>query len=181
MSEKRIIRNIVFDLGGVLVDFKPERCMEALGFSEAAKEAFRREINLHSGLTEEDLVPVIWFDGQVALSRWNTKTVRELDALEPCGEGNPKPLFALGNVHVSSPMILGHNANVLKVRLEDQNHAVRSGFIFHDPELFFDEVREAHGEKAEELLVQNSAAKDIMQLYGAPLTIRHISRMNIAW
>lgn len=44
MSEKRIIRNIVFDLGGVLVDFKPERCMEALGFSEAAKEAFRREI-----------------------------------------------------------------------------------------------------------------------------------------
>ena len=44
MSGKRVIRNIVFDLGGVLVDFKPERCLEALGFSEAAKEAFRKEI-----------------------------------------------------------------------------------------------------------------------------------------
>ena len=38
------VRNIIFDLGKVLVDFEPERCMEALGFSEAAKDAFRRKI-----------------------------------------------------------------------------------------------------------------------------------------
>lgn len=38
------VRNIIFDLGKVLVDFEPERCMEALGFSEAAKEAFRQKI-----------------------------------------------------------------------------------------------------------------------------------------
>ena len=50
-----------------------------------------------------------------------------------------------------SPMVLGRNANVLKVRLEDQGKAVRSGYLFHDPELFFEEIREAHGEKAEEL------------------------------
>ena len=138
-------------LGPLVLQAGGHKKAAGLEIREEDFEAFRREINLRSGLTEEDLVPVIWFDGQVALSRWNTKTVRELEALEPCGEGNPKPLFALGNVHVSSPMILGHNANVLKVRLEDQNGAVRSGFIFHDPELFFDEVREAHGEKAEEL------------------------------
>ena len=32
------------------------------------------KINLRSGLTEEDLVPVVWFDGQVGLSYWNTRT-----------------------------------------------------------------------------------------------------------
>lgn len=44
MGEKRGIRNIVFDLGGVLVDFEPERCMEALRFSEEARQVFRERI-----------------------------------------------------------------------------------------------------------------------------------------
>ena len=42
--EKKSIRNIVFDIGGVLADFEPERLMAAHGFSEEAKAAFRREI-----------------------------------------------------------------------------------------------------------------------------------------
>ena len=138
-------------LGGLVIQAGGHKKAAGLEIREEDFEAFRREINRQCGLTEEDLVPVIWFDGQVALSYWNTRTARELELLEPCGEGNPKPLFALGNVHVSSPMILGRNANVLKIRLEDQGKAVRNGFIFHDPELFFEEVREAHGEKAEEL------------------------------
>ncbi len=138
-------------LGPLVLQAGGHRKAAGLEIREEDFEAFRREINLHAGLTEEDLVPVVWFDGQVALSHWNTASVRELDALEPCGEGNPKPLFALGNVRVSSPMILGRSQNVLKVRLEDAKNAVRSGFIFHDPELFFDEIREAHGEKAEAL------------------------------
>lgn len=138
-------------LGPLVIQAGGHKKAAGLEIREEDFEAFRKEINLRSGLTEEDLVPVIWFDGQMPLSYWNTRTARELDLLEPCGEGNPKPLFALGNVHVSSPMVLGRNANVLKVRLEDQGKAVRSGYLFHDPELFFEEIREAHGEKAEEL------------------------------
>ena len=44
MKRNKTIRNIVFDLGKVLVDFEPERCMNALGFSEEAKRAFRAKI-----------------------------------------------------------------------------------------------------------------------------------------
>ena len=96
-------------------------------------------------------MPVVWFDGQVGLSRWNPDTVRELEVLEPFGEGNPKPLFAVRDVHVSSPILLGRNANVLKVRLEEQGKTARNGYIFHDPELFYEEIREAHGAQAEQL------------------------------
>ncbi len=39
-----MIRNIVFDLGRVLVDFEPLLCMQKLGFSEEAVKAFRKEI-----------------------------------------------------------------------------------------------------------------------------------------
>lgn len=42
--KKTVIRNIIFDIGGVLADFEPERLMEAKGFSKEAAEAFRREI-----------------------------------------------------------------------------------------------------------------------------------------
>lgn len=39
-----MIRNFVFDLGRVLVEFDPEKGMEALNFSEAARQAFREHI-----------------------------------------------------------------------------------------------------------------------------------------
>jgi putative hydrolase of the HAD superfamily len=38
------IKNIVFDLGEVLVDFNPDRCMRTLHFSEQAIEAFHAGI-----------------------------------------------------------------------------------------------------------------------------------------
>lgn len=46
-----MIRNIVFDLGGVLVDFHPLEGMRKLGFSEDAVKAFQE--NIFSGLWEE--------------------------------------------------------------------------------------------------------------------------------
>lgn len=45
------IKNIVFDLGGVLVDFHPEAGMRAMGLSEEAISAFLN--NIFSGLWEE--------------------------------------------------------------------------------------------------------------------------------
>ncbi len=39
-----MIRNIVFDIGGVLASFVPEHVMDVLGFSAEARDAFRREI-----------------------------------------------------------------------------------------------------------------------------------------
>ena len=38
------IKNIVFDLGGVLVDFHPDLCMKKLGFSGQAIDAFHDKI-----------------------------------------------------------------------------------------------------------------------------------------
>jgi putative hydrolase of the HAD superfamily len=43
-EEKMAIKNIVFDLGGVLVDFDPDKCMKILGFSEEAVAAFHAHI-----------------------------------------------------------------------------------------------------------------------------------------
>ncbi|MDD6570878.1 MAG: HAD family phosphatase [Thermoflexaceae bacterium] len=46
-----MIRTIIFDLGGVLVDFHPVEGMKKLGFSEEAVESFKK--NIFSGLWEK--------------------------------------------------------------------------------------------------------------------------------
>lgn len=46
-----MIRNIVFDLGSVLVDFHPVEGMKSLGFSDEAVESFQK--NIFSGIWEE--------------------------------------------------------------------------------------------------------------------------------
>lgn len=52
-----MIRNIVFDLGSVLVDFHPVEGMKRLGFSDAAVKCFQEKI--FSGIWEEcDRIPL---------------------------------------------------------------------------------------------------------------------------
>lgn len=45
-----MIKTVVFDLGGVLVEFNPEKGMRELGFSEEAIQVFKK--NIFSGLWE---------------------------------------------------------------------------------------------------------------------------------
>jgi len=58
-------------------------------------DEFRKSINklAHERLQLEDLLPSIDIDLELVLSDLNEKMVRELEALEPFGMGNPEPLF----------------------------------------------------------------------------------------
>ena len=80
MGEKSDIRNIVFDLGRVLVDFEPERCLTALGFSEAAKQAFRTKI--FSGVWEScDRIPYEGEEIKILFKRLLPGFEREVDQM----------------------------------------------------------------------------------------------------
>ena len=58
-------------------------------------DEFRKSINklAHERLQLEDLLPSIDIDLELVLSDLNEKMVRDLEALEPFGMGNPEPLF----------------------------------------------------------------------------------------
>ena len=58
-------------------------------------ESFRETINriAQQRLSLEDLLPSIDIDIEFSLSELNEELVRELEALEPFGTGNPEPLF----------------------------------------------------------------------------------------
>jgi single-stranded-DNA-specific exonuclease len=58
-------------------------------------EDFKRSINrlAHEKLSLEDLLPSLEIDMEVKFSDLNEANIRELEALEPFGTGNPEPLF----------------------------------------------------------------------------------------
>jgi single-stranded-DNA-specific exonuclease len=81
-------------------------------------DEFRTRLNEHaaSRLTPEDLEPSINVDLELAPEMVTFATARELDALEPFGAGNPRPVFMTKNLRcLSEPAVLKNQH--LKLRL----------------------------------------------------------------
>jgi single-stranded-DNA-specific exonuclease len=68
-------------------------------------DEFRRRLNEHAAscLTVEDLQPAVTIDLELKPESVTFSLARELDALEPFGAGNPRPVFATRNLRCLSP------------------------------------------------------------------------------
>lgn len=73
-------------------------------------DALRRALNEHAArvMREEDLSPRLLIDAEVALDELDDEFFRALDRLEPCGQENPTPVFAVRGVRVrGKPRVVG--------------------------------------------------------------------------
>lgn len=89
------------------ITIRPERIAE-----------FRRRLNEHAAacLTEEDLEHSLTIDMELFPEQVTFQLARELQALEPFGAGNPRPVFVTRNLRcLSEPMVLKNKH--LKLRL----------------------------------------------------------------
>lgn len=73
-------------------------------------ERFRRALNDNSRLTQEDLIPKIWIDVAMPMEYVTEPLIRELEMLEPFGQGNEKPQFAQKDVQIRSAKVIGKTA-----------------------------------------------------------------------
>jgi single-stranded-DNA-specific exonuclease len=81
------------------ITIKPDRIAE-----------LRRRLNEHaaSHLTPEDLQPRVYIDAELLTGEISFELVGELNALEPYGAGNPRPVFLARNLCiVSEPRLIG--------------------------------------------------------------------------
>src|SRR5215216_2018784 len=72
-------------------------------------EEFRRRLNEHAAscLTTEDLEPLVNIDLELKAEHVTFSLARELDALEPFGAGNPRPVFVTRNLRrLSEPLVI---------------------------------------------------------------------------
>src|SRR5262252_3734803 len=79
---------------------------------------FRRRLNAHAAscLTEDDLVPALHIDAEIAAADLGFPLSQDLRALEPFGAGNPRPVFLTRNFRVlSEPQIIKEQHLKLRV------------------------------------------------------------------
>ena len=101
-----------------------------LSVREADIGELRRRLNENAELTEEDFIPRIWIDVPMPFEYASEELVRELERLEPFGQGNEKPLFAQKDLWIKSARVLGKNRNVVRLSLAAENGFPIEGILF---------------------------------------------------
>lgn len=114
----------------------------AAGFSLPLEhvEEFRRRLNENARLTEEDFIPKVWIDIAQPFENVGEELIGELERLEPFGQGNEKPQFALKDLFIRSARVMGKNRNVVKLMLVNERGTALDGVVFTDGDLFLEEM-----------------------------------------
>ncbi|GAC1468280.1 MAG: single-stranded-DNA-specific exonuclease RecJ [Isosphaeraceae bacterium] len=85
------------------------------------------ELHCRSKLTTEQKEKVLTIDAEVLLGTLSHKVVQELEALEPYGIGNPRPLLVANQVRVlSEPRIVGERQNHVQLRVAQGNVVLKA-------------------------------------------------------
>ncbi len=111
-------------------------------------DLFRTSMNASCKLTDDDFLEKIYIDIPMPLKFADMPFIKELETLEPYGIGNPKPLFAQKDIYFTGARILGQNANVLKLSIEDENGTQYEGISFGDTSSMKEKIAERYGEGA---------------------------------
>ncbi len=80
-------------------------------------QEFSERINAQAALSEIDLTEKIRIDVPMPLSYITERLIRQLSVLEPCGNGNEKPVFADKNLSARRAFLIGRERNMLKLIL----------------------------------------------------------------
>ena len=141
----------------LFLKFGGHKMAAGLSMTEENVEIFRKRINAQCSLTEEDLVDTIRVDMVMPPGYIDLATVREFESLEPWGQENPKPLFAVKDVTLTGVRILGKNRNVVRLTAREKYSGSLDLIRFEDGDAFLKRVEDSRG---------LSAAKDLQRGMG---------------
>ena len=139
-----------------------------LSMPEENIEEFRNTLNRNCQLSDEDFIEKIVIDVPMPLSYIRMDFVRQLQTLEPFGNGNPKPVFAQKNVYIRQGRLLGKNENVGKYRIQDEQGNSYEMIYFGDLEKWHAFLEETFGRKEREKLYREGSDTIVIQMIYYP-------------
>ncbi|MGC6176802.1 single-stranded-DNA-specific exonuclease RecJ [Lacrimispora sp. 38-1] len=159
----------LMEVKDLLLKFGGHPMAAGLSLLKENVDEFRRALNEHAELTEEDFVKKVWIDVPMPLEYISEPLIEELDLLEPYGQGNEKPLFAQKDLSIRSVRVLGKNRNVVKFSLATKAGTPMDGLLFEDGDSFVEElgdsrqldvvyypaVNEYNGNKSLQIIIKN--------------------------
>ncbi len=126
-------------------------------------EVLRERLNDNCDLSEEDFVPVLHIDMELPFAYADKELVKDMEKLEPFGNGNPKPVFARKNVKLLRGSLIGKNKNFGKYRVTDGSSEMDMMY-FGDLEKWHDFLRERYGQDKVDALYNGIRIDDPMSI-----------------
>lgn len=118
-----------------LVKFGGHELAAGLSVKRCELDNFRRLINEYAlkNLTEEDMVPTMEIDSEIAFSDVNLALAEELHILEPYGVGNPVPVFMMKGVLVNEISGVSDGKHT-KLTFSDGKHTISAMYFSNSPD-----------------------------------------------
>ncbi|MCM1154452.1 MAG: single-stranded-DNA-specific exonuclease RecJ [Roseburia sp.] len=139
-----------------------------LSMPEENIEEFRISLNRNCKLTDDDFIEKIVIDVPMPLSYIRKDLVKQLQVLEPFGNGNPKPVFAQKGVHILQGRLLGKNANVGKYKIADEQGRTYEMIYFGDLEKWHVFLEETFGKSEKDRLYREGSSKIVISMLYYP-------------
>ncbi len=127
-------------------------------------EILREEINKKCTLTEDDFYLKVLIDVPMPMEYASLKLAKQLQLLEPMGNGNPSPLFAQKNACFVGMQYLGKQKNYLKFKVRTER-GTEEVLYFGDQNAFLSFLDSKFGGDAKELLFKQKGEYPISMVY----------------
>ncbi|MCR5603632.1 MAG: single-stranded-DNA-specific exonuclease RecJ [Lachnospiraceae bacterium] len=127
----------------LFIKFGGHKAAAGLSMYEDKIDELRQRLNANCTLTEDDLTEKITADMRMPVEYVSLGLARELDRLEPYGNGNRKPMFAEKDLAAEDIRVFGKNRNVVKMKLKSANggNAGADAICFGDGDRIAEELR----------------------------------------
>ncbi len=119
-----------------LAKFGGHKMAAGISLVDDTPDAFRQAINEACTLSKEDFYETVRIDMQLPFEYADINLARELLKLEPFGNGNEKPLFAMRHVTIISGQRIGKTGNVGKYKVMNDAGRVFEMISFLNPDDF---------------------------------------------
>lgn len=154
-------------ISDVFLKFGGHKGAAGLSIEESRIDEFRRRINEDAGLSKDDLTEEIRIDVDLTPAQVTLSLVDSLELLEPFGNGNEKPRFALRNLTVKNVRRIGKDGKMLKFLFQKGTETVDALFFGNADELL-DDYREKYGQEQVDAMMNNRENQVCFSVIGYP-------------
>ena len=140
----------------------------AAGLSMAKEEyieILRERLNNQCTLAEENFTEKVYIDVAMPLSQASLELAKELECLEPFGNGNTKPLFAERNLTLINGQLMGQKGNAARYTLRSTDGTTHQVVLFGDLKPFHDFLEEKYGLGASDKIYRYNCAFPMHMIY----------------
>lgn len=128
-------------------------------------EVLRKRLCEQCVLEEEDFAEKIHIDAAMPMSGASLELAKELERMEPFGNGNPKPLFAEKNLILTNGQLMGQKGNAARFTVKSSDGSTHQVVYFGELQHFHDFLDEKFGLGASDKLYRYTCAFPINMIY----------------